>query len=111
MEMPFALTPRGNTSATRTHAPGYDLSILDHEAREKIFAYAPRIAKVDLIYPDENHSNPTSRLVGLPGGTISSVETGYDKVGDAHSQGSDDEDWLSAESVNVEYCRDRCRKQ
>jgi hypothetical protein len=92
MEMPFALTPRGNTSATRTHAPGYDLSILDHEAREKIFAYAPRIAKVDLIDPDKHNCNPASRLVVLPGGGITSVETGDNEVTNAHSQGSSDQD-------------------
>lgn len=106
MLIPFARTPRGKTSATKTHAPGYNLSEYDTSDVRNDMPYAPRIAKVDLIDPDKHNCNPASRLVVLPGGCITSVETGDNEVANAHSQRSSYQDWLSTKSVDIEHGRD-----
>ena len=76
-----------------------------------MLAYAPGITKVDLIDPHKDNSNPPGSLVSGPAVAKRSVETGDDEVGDAHSHSSGDQDYLSAESVDVEDCWDCCGEE
>lgn len=57
--------------------------------------------EINLIDPDENHGNPTRSPVLGPRFVKGTVKSGDDEVWDAHSECSDNEDWLSAEFVNV----------
>ena len=79
-----------------------------HTLGGKNSSYAPGITEVYLVDPDKDNSNPSSSLVGWPIVTKRSVETSDNEVGDTHSQGSSNQNGLSAEPVDVQYCRD-CR--
>jgi hypothetical protein len=111
MEIPFALTPRGNTSATRTHAPGYSSSAVEQLGRGKNGAYTPGITEVDLVDPHKHNSNPPGSLVSRPGRPERPIKTSDDEVRDAHAQRASNQDGLPAESVDVENSRDGCAEE
>jgi hypothetical protein len=71
-----------------------------------------RITEVNGVKPDKDHSGPSGALVGrgaivgrsscFPIRSISGSDTSDDEVGDGHADAADDENRLSAESVDVQ---------
>jgi hypothetical protein len=76
-----------------------------------------RITEVNGVKPDKDNSSPSSALMGFgaiigrssgfPICSISSSNTSDDEVGDGHADAANDEDLLSAKSVDVQDGGDR----
>lgn len=71
-----------------------------------------RITEVNSVKPDKDHSGPSGALVGrgaivgrsscFPIRSISGSDTSDDEMGDGHADAADDENRLSAKSVDVQ---------
>ena len=76
-----------------------------------------RITEVNGVKPDKDHSGPSGALMGggaiigrsssFPIGSIGSSDTSNYEVGDCHADSANDENRLSAESVDVQNGRYR----
>lgn len=112
IEIPFALTPRGKTSATRTHAPGWEKESVSVKLREhdaEGMTYSPRVSKVDLVDPDEYNGNPASGFASTTSPAARSkvtVQSSDDDVRNTHADGTGDEDGLATKLIDVKDGRD-----
>lgn len=52
--------------------------------------------------PDHSHSGPAGRLVRIPGIAVGGDDGGDDDVAGCHADGTDGEDRLAADAVDVE---------
>lgn len=107
MEIPFARTPRGKTSATTTQAPG--CSNYGHQYMLNLRAtcwlevtYAPGVAKVDLVNPNKNDGNPSSSLVGSPVLVEGPIQSRDNDMRDTHAESTGNQDGLASELVNIQ---------
>lgn len=65
--------------------------------------HSPRVAKVDLVNPHEDHSYPARGRFSFPSGrSVSAVQTGDNDVRNSHADSTRDEDGLATKLINVE---------
>lgn len=71
-----------------------------------VWAFDLRVTEVDGVQPDEDDSSPGRTLVVVPVVLVRASNTSDDEVGNRHPETSDDENRLTAETIDEENGRD-----